>query len=416
MKASIGQIEVLSPELHAIVAGLHENDGPLCQSIYDEIRETVSDYRLAAEVGLPDDLKASLTWHIRLWHEALLQARMPSEDVLEQAGALTRRRVHQGIPLDSLLRAFRIGSGGLWRALIEAVTGDEILEKELLLKVSPYLLRHFDIVSHHVAQAYMDEQFQQASWRDRVRGELWSVVSARREDAEAFARYCRILSIDAEAVHVAIVFAVHDVAGGTRLDSQTFTRIAREMGMDGEKCMYTRYRDHLVMWVPAGRGEPLVDGDSRIGKCAQQVIDRIGKIERAGVGLPGAGAVAWWTSLEQAFRAIEHGQGSGACVSRYSHILLDEAIAHSDSTRQFLGAILDRLSVEPHLLETLQAYFQHKQHRKSVASALGVHPNTVDHRLQRIETLLSGDFNDVAWLATLSAALRLQRSDVAKER
>lgn len=89
MKASIGQIEVLSPELHAIVAGLHENDGPLCQSIYDEIRETVSDYRLAAEVGLPDDLKASLTWHIRLWHEALLQARMPSEDVLEQAGALT---------------------------------------------------------------------------------------------------------------------------------------------------------------------------------------------------------------------------------------------------------------------------------------------------------------------------------------
>ena len=172
----------------------------------------------------------------------------------------------------------------------------------------------------------------------------------------------------------------------------------------------------LVMWVPAGRGEPLVDGDRRIGKCAQQVIDRIGKIERAGVGLPGAGAVAWWTSLEQAFRAIEHGQGSGACVSRYSHILLDEAIAHSDSTRQFLGAILDRLSVEPHLLETLQAYFQHKQHRKSVASALGVHPNTVDHRLQRIETLLSGDFNDVAWLATLSAALRLQRSDVAKER
>ena len=36
--------------------------------------------------------------------------------------------------------------------------------------------------------------------------------------------------------------------------------------------------------------------------------------------------------------------------------------------------------------------------------------------VQRIETLLSGDFNDVAWLATLSAALRLQRSDVTKER
>lgn len=409
-------IQPLSPALRALVTRLYADDGPLGQRIYDDIRKTVSDYRLSTDAGLPDDLRMVLGWHIRLWRDALLEARMPSHEVLEQTASFTRRRVHQGVSLDSLLRAFRIGSGVLWDSMIEAVKVDAVLEKEVLLNVSPYLLHHFDIVSHHVAQAYMDEQFQQASWRDRVRGELWNVVSARREDAEAFARYCRLLEIDAAASHVAVAFAVRDAAVGARLDSHAFLRIAREMGVDGERCMCMRHRDHLLMWVQSGRGEPLVDGDRRIGIAAQQVVDRMGNIERAGVGLPGVGAGGWWTSQEQAFRAIEHGRDRGSCTVRYSRILLDEAIAHSESTRQFLGAILERMAVEPHLLETLQAYFQHKQHRKTVASALGVHPNTVDHRLQRIETLLSGSLGDVTWLATLSAALRLQRGDAASDR
>lgn len=412
-KANGAHIEPLSPALHALVTRMYADDGPLGRRIYDDILETVSDYRLSTDAGLPDDLRTVLGWHIRLWRDALLEARVPSHEVLEQTASFTRRRVHQGVTLDSLLRAFRIGSGVLWDAMIEAVKGDAVLEKEVLLNVSPYLLHHFDIVSHHVAQAYMDEQFQQASWRDRVRGELWSVISARREDVDAFARYCNLLNIDAAVQHVAIAFAVHDVAGGTRLDSHALVRIAREMGMTSENCMYMRYRDHLVMWVPTGRGEPLVDGDRRIGKCAQQVIDRVGNIEGAGIGLPGIGAKGWWTSLGQAFKAIGHGLDGGMQTTRYSSILLDEAIANSDSTRHFLDAILERLAVEPHLLETLRAYLHHQQHRKSVANVLGVHPNTIDHRLQRIETLLGGSFGDVTWLAMLSAALHLQRRETS---
>jgi DNA-binding PucR family transcriptional regulator len=38
-----------------------------------------------------------------------------------------------------------------------------------------------------------------------------------------------------------------------------------------------------------------------------------------------------------------------------------------------------------------------------------VHPNTLDNRLQRIETLLGGRFDNVSWLAMLDAALRLRR-------
>ncbi|PNS08468.1 PucR family transcriptional regulator [Solilutibacter silvestris] len=413
MKDSGKPIAPLSPVLRAVVERLRENDDVLCRSIYENIRGTISDYSLSTDTGLSDDLLSTLTWHARVWHEALLDAQLPSEELLAKAELSARRRVHQGIALDSFLRAFRIGSSTLWQNLIEAAKGDVVLEKELLLNVSPYLLHHFDIISHRVAQAYMDELFQQASWRDRVRGELWSVISARRDDVEAFSRYCGLLNMDAMTLHIAMVFAVRGASEDTRLNTYAFRKILSMAGMDHENSMYMRYRDHLVMWVPAGRGEPLVDGDRRVGTHAHHIVERVEKMERVGVGLPGKGPAGWWTSLEQAFRAIEHGGESGTRVTRYSQILLDEAIAHSSSVQRFLDAILERLAVEPHLLETLQAYFQCRQHRKSTASALNVHPNTLDHRLQRIELLLGGSFDDMTWLATLSAVLRRRRGDPA---
>ena len=68
--------------------------------------------------------------------------------------------------------------------------------------------------------------------------------------------------------------------------------------------------------------------------------------------------------------------------------------------------ITDRLSLEPILLETLQTYFEFKQRRKPVAGELNVHPNTLDYRLARIETLLDLSLDDVTWLARLQVALQ----------
>jgi sugar diacid utilization regulator len=77
--------------------------------------------------------------------------------------------------------------------------------------------------------------------------------------------------------------------------------------------------------------------------------------------------------------------------------------------QRFLDAMVERLSAEPQLLETLETYLELRQHRKAVSCKLNVHPNTLDHRLQRIETVLGGRFDDVSWLAMLNTALRLRR-------
>jgi DNA-binding PucR family transcriptional regulator len=62
----------------------------------------------------------------------------------------------------------------------------------------------------------------------------------------------------------------------------------------------------------------------------------------------------------------------------------------------------------------LQTYFDFKQQRKRVAAELDVHPNTLDHRLARIEKLLDLSLQDVAWLARLQVALQLWARSVDK--
>jgi len=61
------------------------------------------------------------------------------------------------------------------------------------------------------------------------------------------------------------------------------------------------------------------------------------------------------------------------------------------------------------LVETLVAYFDASESRQGAATALRVHANTVQQRLDRIWTLLDGDPADAEYRFRLQAAVRLER-------
>jgi DNA-binding PucR family transcriptional regulator len=174
--------------------------------------------------------------------------------------------------------------------------------------------------------------------------------------------------------------------------------------------MRALHHDHLVLWFPLLRGETLVDTDRRLAAQAGGLMARSQTVIGAGVGLPGSGARGWLLSMQQALRALEAGAGgTRSAAQRYSEILFADIASTSDNVQRYLDAMVERLSAEPQLLETLQVYLELRQHRKAVACKLNVHPNTLDNRLQRIETVLGGRFDNVSWLAMLDAALRLRR-------
>ncbi|KVU01914.1 hypothetical protein WK60_32685 [Burkholderia ubonensis] len=57
---------------------------------------------------------------------------------------------------------------------------------------------------------------------------------------------------------------------------------------------------------------------------------------------------------------------------------------------------------------TLETFFANMQRRKVTAAALGVHPNTLDHRLERTENIVGARLDHAAWIAKLEIALKLQ--------
>lgn len=410
--AERGVIEPLSPRLHALVLALSRNTGALTQRVIDIVKEAIPDYTLSADPAMKQQLRDSVVLHLGIWYDCLLAAQPPTEEVLLPVEAAARRRVHQGVSLAGMLRAFRIGSRGFWVGLLEAAGDDAQLHNELLFKVSPYLLHHFDVIAQAVSQAYLDEQLQHARWRDRLRQELWNVISARPDDTEAFRRHAEALGLDAWSPHCAVVLRLGGATDATSMlesaVNRLLTRVAERWAVPVDSLMRVLHRDHLVLWFPMLRGETLVDTDRRLAAQAGELMARSQSVIGAGVGLPGSGARGWWLSMQQAFRALESG-ATGAGAHRYPEILFVDVASTSDNVQRYLDAMIERLGAESHLLETLETYLELRQHRKAVASKLDVHPNTLDNRLQRIETVLGGRFDNVSWLAMLDAALRLRR-------
>jgi DNA-binding PucR family transcriptional regulator len=103
-------------------------------------------------------------------------------------------------------------------------------------------------------------------------------------------------------------------------------------------------------------------------------------------------------------------QAGAEPVSRYSDVVLNDVVAGVENVTRYFDALIERLILEPPLLPTLEAYFERRQHRKATAAALDIHPNTLNHRLDRIEKLLGAQLDDVGWLAKLHTALRLHRA------
>lgn len=96
------------------------------------------------------------------------------------------------------------------------------------------------------------------------------------------------------------------------------------------------------------------------------------------------------------------------------HLLDDLAheyqLTRPGPARRQLASVLDPLAAHPELLGTLRRYLATDGNRRRTALDLGVHPNTVDHRIRRITGVLTVPFDPVRLSACL-LALDAERAD-----
>jgi carbohydrate diacid regulator len=407
-------IPKVSGSLREHVAVLAKDPSGVVSRTYARLLELEENYA-NLPLSVREDILQFLQSCARLWFETLVNGTPPSTQELESLANAGRRRVHQGIALSSVLRAYRLGGLEAWSALLTVAEMDGQSRDQLLFEVSRYLLESFDHMSQTIVQAYLDEQYQRARWRDSLRFELCSVVLRNPEDVESFDRCAESLGIDPTVSRIALAIETKQIKVlPSKLESE-YDRLAlcvsRHFKVAYEDLVRVFHRGRLVVWVPCIRGETLVAGDRRFAACAASLMKATGEILAVGVGLLNQGPSGWALSVDEACKALEFGlptRGRKA-IHLYSDIVVNESVRRTDNVLRYLNSLLERLSEEPELLLTLQTYFDHLQRRKKTADVLGIHPNTLNHRLERIETLLGAKLDEASWIAKLHIAVRLRQ-------
>jgi sugar diacid utilization regulator len=362
------------------------------------------------------DLGEFLRFSVNLWFRAMLDGDRPSTADLRIVSDTARRRVHQGVSLASMLRAVRLGSRELWTTLLNVAADDVAARDELILVFSSYLLDYFDDIAECIASAYLDEQFQRARWRDALRYELMSVILSFPDDEAAFYRAATALGLDPAVprVCIALEVAMPDVLPSHlegELDRMLLA-MARSIGLPADNLVRTLHRGRVVIWIPVARGDSVLVADNQVRQQARTLVSALPSIKKLGVGLMNQGARGWSISMDEAFRALDQGPRLAPLQQMFvfSEMVLSESVSRSGNALRYLDSIIERLSHEAELLQTLAVFLDGGQHRKQASEHLGIHPNTLNYRLGRIEEILGASLDDASWISRLHVALTLRRA------
>jgi carbohydrate diacid regulator len=381
---------------------------------YSVLMNLDEDYAALAPTTRRDVLDSIRTF-VSMWFLCIVEGRPPAPDELELLAEAGRRRVHQGIGLNSLLRAFRAGSKEILNAYVELGREDEALRDELFFVVTPFLLERSDAMAQAIAQAYLDEQFQGARWRDAMRYELCSAIFSTSDDFQGFRKAAEALGVDPNGLRVGLAMHV-DFSGISppnlerELDRFTLS-LARHLKVQHAELVRVMRHERLLVWVPCAHGDSVITTDHRMFRLMSSAVQTLRPVCSVGIGLMNQGPNGWAATAREAIRALESGLAVDppVRVRSFSQIAVNESVRYVDTTLRYLDSLIERLTHEPDLLPTLETYFRLSQRRKATAAALGIHPNTLTYRLDRIQTLLGAKLTDFESLMNLYIAMNLRR-------
>ncbi|HEX3779427.1 MAG TPA: helix-turn-helix domain-containing protein [Pseudonocardiaceae bacterium] len=374
---------------------------PLSDALVRAIQEHNPGYRTVDVVPL-DDLWHSchdnLTRVLELIAETSVRTEAPDTDRRYDAARATgRRRAEQRMPLDDVLRSFRIGGRIVWEALIDQARVDGSVDTDGLLTVATRVWEVVDTTSAQVAAAYhaMERELLRAD--EQRRAVLWEGLLHGRATELAFAHEAsRVLGIPVEGPYAAVV--VDSSAEADRGATVLGRRLATQ-----EIASAWQARADLLVGIVA-LPESTVDSVRTLLRAA---LDR-----PAGVSLVVRGLAEADVAYRQAVlarRTLPVGRNEIAVLDERlpDALLLSSPELAEELVRRWLGELLRVPGPERRLLlGTLQIWVGTGGSIRQTADIARCHRNTVINRLQRMQSITGHDFSDPACQVELGLALR----------
>ncbi len=403
----------------AIAARLALRSDELADRIVGHIREQIPDYRLVDDEVLADVRSITLS-QLALMIGALIEGRTPTEDDFLAIRAGGARRVHQGISLESFLRAARMWGEQLWEAVLEESDPTEPAEREAALDIAGRVMRHVDVMSRHVAEGFLNEL--QSVWSDRevVRRDLLDGLVSGQGDSERIRRLARSLKLSLAERYVVIVLRGADALPEEHADQPLASRVAlrrivdlarRHLRSSGHPVLVGMRHGEVVALCPAEDLAAINDVRERARALAEALAE-----SEVCVGVGGChqaiGDVA--AGYGEARDAVEIAVGIGIYGRplHFDEVLIDHLVRSTPHADRILDSTLRPLlsydaGKQAELVSTLRAYMDSGFNLSRSAETLQVHPNTVVYRLRRIRELSGRDPQDPNDLLLLFLGLKL---------
>jgi hypothetical protein len=319
-----------------------------------------------------------------------------SREQYDAAWATGRRRAEQGMPLDDVLRSFRLGGRLVWEALIDQAHADHLADTDGLLDVATRVWEVVDATSAQVAAAYHFAESDLLRADAHRMAMLWEGLLNGQAKVTAFAyEVSRLLGIPVEGPYAVVVAdpgpASSDPAGlRQRLAGQEIVSVWQA-------------RADALVGVLALRQPTL----GEVLGPLREALDA-----PAGVSLVVRGLAEVDTAYRQAMlarRTVVAGKAETAALEERlpDALLLSSPELARQLVRRWLGGLLEIAPAERRLLlGTLQIWVATGCSIKHTADAAYCHRNTVINRLQRMQAITGHDFADPSRLVELKLALR----------
>ncbi|MGY2066458.1 PucR family transcriptional regulator [Blastococcus sp. SYSU DS0619] len=304
---------------------------------------------------------------------------------LASARAVGRRRAAQGVPLEAVLRAYRLGGQVTWEALL-AVSRDGTGQHDtLLLEVAGSVWRTNDAECAAVAEGYREEQRRLDGVDDQARQQALDGLLEGRGSDPAFVRSAAEMLAMPLAGRLMAVVALPGPDG------------APGLGAPGEMLLKRGVRS---VWGARG--------DAQVGVVVLAAVrpgDLLTLLRGAATGPVGVsdvvvGAAALGAAYRLAETAVRTLPAGASRVVSIDDRLPEALLSNSPeiSSRlvgQSLGGLLELPEDERDvLLDTLAAFLATDGSPTRAADALYCHRNTVMHRLRRIESVTGRKVTD----------------------
>ncbi|MBU3063622.1 helix-turn-helix domain-containing protein [Nocardia sp. NEAU-G5] len=313
------------------------------------------------------------------------------------AAAIGKHRAEQGVPMEAMLRTFRLGGGIVWEALLDqAELGDPAngVGPQEIREAGTAMWTVIDGLSSALVTSYRNTELEQVRRDERRRHALIEdLLAGRAHDAAFAARAARELNLPAQGAYLVVAAR----GGGRPLHAGSETALAAS----GIRSVWHDRVDTTI---------GLVSLESRTAAAVlQQVRPQVRGRAGASPTVPGLAQVDSAHALALIALQTMPAEATGlvSLDERYPEALLVRSPDLTDLLlTHTLGPILDLPGREREvLLRTLSVWLAQNCSAANAAPRLHCHRNTVINRLARISTLLDRSLDGPRTQLELSLAL-----------